>query len=62
MTITQSQKEILRMFKPNTYAINLHPQDAQPLCDLGLLEWVPPVWGSAPNYAITDKGRSQTND
>ena len=47
----------LRMYKPSTYGINLG-EIGREMEQLGLVEWVPPVFGGSPTYAITDAGRA----
>lgn len=46
----------LRMFKPETYGIDLPRHVARVLKSHGLVEWMPPKLG-APMWAITARGR-----
>lgn len=57
MPLSPEELSALRMFQPQTYAINLDRPVGKSLAEKGLVEWVPPVWGNSPNWAITDAGR-----
>jgi hypothetical protein len=51
--LTKAQREIMRSYTPETYAINFPRDRVQGLVQLGLLEWLPPVWGNAHNWGAT---------
>lgn len=54
--LTKAQREIMRSYTPETYAINFPRDRVQGLVELGLLEWLPPVWGNANNWGATPLG------
>lgn len=54
--VSDTHLSYLRMFGPQTYAVNLPHSIAKTLEIKGLVEWVPPQFG-AQMWAITDKGR-----
>ena len=59
--LTKAQREIMRSFTPQTYAINFPRDRVQGLVKLGLLEWLPPVWGNAHNWGATPEGLAVAN-
>lgn len=56
--LTKAQRQIMRSFTPETYAINFPRDRVQALVNLGYLEWLPPVWGNAHNWGATPLGLS----
>lgn len=54
--LTKPQREIMRSFTPEVYAINFPRDRVAKLVELGLLEWLPPVWGNANNWGATPLG------
>lgn len=56
MKVSDLQLSYLRMFEPGTYGINLPYSIAKTLEIKGLVQWVPPKFGTQL-WAITDKGR-----
>lgn len=44
--------------KSETYAICLPEEIGRALEKRGFARWVPPVWGSAKNWQITEAGRT----
>jgi hypothetical protein len=56
MMMTDEQLAILRLYTDSTYGIALGPKDAKILEGMGLVQWVPPKFGTT-QYAITDKGK-----
>lgn len=55
--LTKAEREIMLSFTPETYAINFPRDRVKRLVKLGLLEWLPPVWGNATNWGATPQGR-----
>jgi hypothetical protein len=56
MKLSDTHLAYLKMFKPDTYGINLPYSIAKTLEIKGLVEWMPPKFGSQM-WAITEKGR-----
>lgn len=56
INLTVRQFALLRMFKPDTYGIAIDWKEARELETLGVIEWVPPKFGSTL-WMITEKGR-----
>lgn len=54
--MTELERSYLEMFGPNTYGLEIPYEVATNLEFKGLVEWVPPKFGSVL-YAITDAGR-----
>lgn len=57
MKLTKDELASLKLFGPQTYAICLGREIGRALEAKGLVEWVPPVWGNAANWSITEVGR-----
>ena len=55
--LTKQQRDIMSSYTPQTYAINFPRDRVKGLVDMGLLEWLPPVWGNAHNWGATPLGR-----
>lgn len=56
MKISTAHLSYLKMFTPDTYGLNLPYSIAKTLEIKGLVEWVPPKFGTQL-WQITDKGR-----
>ena len=56
MKISETHLGYLKMFSPDTYGMNIPYSIAKTLEIKGLVEWVPPKFGTQL-WAITDKGR-----
>lgn len=54
--LTKAQRQIMCSYTPETYAINFPRDRVEGLVKLGLLEWLPPVWGNAHNWGATPLG------
>lgn len=54
---TRDMNAYLKLFEPNTYGVEIPRQLAKKMEAKGWVEWVPPVFGNTPIYAITDLGR-----
>lgn len=54
--LSRPQRDIMRSYGPEVYAINFPRDRVNGLVDLGLLEWLPPVWGNANNWGATKLG------
>lgn len=54
--LTKAQRQIMRSYTRETYAINFPRDRVQGLVKFGLLEWLPPVWGNAHNWGATPLG------
>jgi hypothetical protein len=54
--LSEEQRSVMRLYTPETYAFNFHRDRVEALVDLGLLEWVPPVWGDANNWGARPLG------
>ena len=59
--VTEQHLRTLRLYSPNTYGIALNYDEAKELEAQGLVEWVPPVFGST-QWAITEKGKQAVED
>jgi len=57
MNLTKTQIGLLKLYRPETYAIHLGRDVGSELEKLGLVEWVPPVWGNSYQYRITEAGK-----
>lgn len=57
MRLSETHLSYLKMFSPDTYGLELPHSIAKTLEIKGLVEWVPPKFGTTL-YAITDKGRA----
>lgn len=63
--LTEPQINILRMYGPDTYCIDLGTfgSDRTKLDDLGLIQWVPgQAWSGYYTFAITDAGRKELEE
>ena len=54
--MTHEQRANLEMYSDGTYGIALG-EIGRELERLGFVEWVPPVFGNTPTYAITQAGK-----
>ncbi len=54
--LNASQWKILMLYSSQTYGIALSKEEAIPLIEFGLIEWVPPKF-STMMYGITKKGQ-----
>lgn len=55
--LSETHLSYLKMFRPETYGIEIPYSIAKTLEIKGLVEWLPPVFG-ARMWGITDKGKS----
>lgn len=61
MKLSQTHLSYLKMFEPDTYGLVLPFSIAKTLEVKGLVEWVPPKFGTTL-YAITDKGKRAVSE
>ncbi len=54
--LNKRQRDVMGSFRPEVYAINFHRDRVKDLVELGLLEWLPPVWGNETNWGATPLG------
>ncbi len=54
--LSEAHRSYLEMYLPGTYGLNFPHSIAKTLEIKGLIEWVPPKFGTQL-YAITQKGR-----
>lgn len=56
MKLSKTHLSYLKMFTPDTYGLNIPYSIAKTLEIKGLVEWMPPKFGTQL-WAITDKGK-----
>lgn len=55
-SISEHQLNLLRLYSDSTYGIALDYEEAKELEAQGLVQWVPPLFGTT-QWAITEKGK-----
>jgi hypothetical protein len=55
--LSETHRSYLKMYGPDTYGLSIPHSIAKTLEIKGLVEWVPPKFGTTL-YAITEKGRA----
>lgn len=56
MNLSETQLSYLKMYSPETYGLEIPYSIAKTLEIKGLVEWIPPQFGTRL-WAITEKGR-----
>jgi len=55
---SEQRRALVSLNRPEVYAICLDRTVGRELENMGLAEWLPPVWGNTPHWGITDAGRA----